>query len=466
MIDSLVLTGRLILGLASLELTGYALLTLVSRPDCGWRPPLRLSLAFGLGALLVTWWMLFLTFWGWPYSLANLTLPWLPLLVLGLWRAGRRGWLAAEGRFLWQGLRFWLTGRGPAAGDRLVQLGCWLLLLLWVWAVLRAVVYPLWEWDALSTWGLKAKAFYLSRSLDLSRFEAHNYYPNLVPLLLAYLYFWLGEVIDSGVKLVCPVWGLALMGLFYGWLRRQGASVRWALGATLFLVTNGVTLLTHFFLAYADLPLAYFQLAAAGLLFDRLQARPLAGTGLLLGLIAGGMAWSKYEGWPLALILFLAAALGLLWLRPPQWGRRLLALGLILAAAFLLTCPWRLFLAQHGIVAGTDHLGSFSGRQLGLGLLRLLQALVWPSYFGLWWPVLLLAYLFCGRQLWTTPLLFLVLQTLGNLAAVALAYALVPASPAEFPLYIRATMDRLLLHFVPASGLLYGWFWRLVGEKN
>ena len=41
----------------------------------------------------------------------------------------------------------------------------------------------------------------------MSKFEAHNYYPNLVPLLMAYLYFWLGGVADHLVQAVFPLWG-------------------------------------------------------------------------------------------------------------------------------------------------------------------------------------------------------------------------------------------------------------------
>lgn len=59
-----------------------------------------------------------------------------------------------------------------------------------------------------------------------------------------------------------------------------------------------------------------------------------------------------------------------------------------------------------------------------------------------------------GRAGLNFPMLFITLIALGNLTAVLLAYAVVPTSAAEFPLYVRATIDRLLLHFGPASGLL------------
>ena len=42
----------------------------------------------------------------------------------------------------------------------------------------------------------------------------------------------------------------------------------------------------------------------------------------------------------------------------------------------------------------------------------------------------------------------------GNLAAILLAYAVAPTAAAEFPAYVRATLDRLLLHLTPIAALL------------
>lgn len=460
MIDLLITGGRLVLGLLLLQAVGYSWLALLTRSSYNWRPVERLSLAYGLGALGLTWWQLLLTFFRIPFSLGTILLPWLPVLLSGGYVASKRGWFPADCRFFAEALallfRDW---RQP--GRRWESLLAWLLVLFLVFGTLRAIVYPLWEWDALATWGLKAKAFYLARTIDLSRFEAHNYYPNLVPLLFTYLYFWLGGVVDSLVKLTCPLWGAACLGLFYGLLRRHGLNRRWSLVAALFLVSNGATFLSHLFLAYADLPLAFYQLALAGLLWQRLVSPERPAGVLLPAILAGGLAWCKYEGWPLALILFLAAALTLLWLRPAGWPGQLLTLGLILLGAYLATWPWRLFVLSHDIAIGVDHWGGLRLHQLVTGLAAVLQALFWPPYFGIWWPVVLGVYAWAGRELFSSPWLFLALQTAGNLAAVVLAYAVVPAAPAEFPLYIRATVDRLLLHFLPAAGLILAWLTRL-----
>ena len=51
-------------------------------------------------------------------------------------------------------------------------------------------------------------------------------------------------------------------------------------------------------------------------------------------------------------------------------------------------------------------------------------------------------------------MLFLALFVGGNLAAIILAYAVAPTGVAEFPAYVRATLDRLLLHLTPTAALL------------
>lgn len=445
---------RLGLGLGSIQGAGYALLVVILPRRSSFSSLERLSLAFGLGILGLTLWMLMLTFFQVSYSLGSIIGPWLVLVLPGGWLAWQRGWLREDWRCLVMKGRILATCGYYSQLSISERLLLFLLMAAFGFGFLRAVSYPVWAWDALSTWGLKAQAFYLGQGLDMSRFEAHNYYPNLVPLLMAYLYFWLGSVADGLVKAVFPLWGGAMVVLFFSFLRRLGVNRAGALGAAAFLVLNGATFITHLFIAYADLALTYYQLAAAGLLLLWLRAVAPAGSGPLLACMFGGMAWSKYEGWPLVMITLLAAGLTLLWLRPPQLFRRIVSLLLMGAGGWFFSLPWRLYLGLQGLEGGGDHIGGFHLYQLWLGVWSVLKALVWVPYFGLLWPAIGVSLILAGSSLWRTSVLFLGLFVIGNLAAVALAYAIVPASPAEFPMYVRATVDRLLLHVAPASALI------------
>jgi len=331
-----------------------------------------------------------------------------------------------------------------------------LLAALLLFAYFRAVIYPMWAWDTIATWGCKAKLFYQSRAMDLTCIEAHNYYPNLVPLLLSYLYFCLGEVNDHLAQGLFPFWGALLLGMLYSFLKRMGLNRTQALGVTAFFALNGTVFISHLFIAYADLPLAYFALAALGLLYLWLTGAAPRGALALAAPFFAGLAWCKYEGPPLAGTILLAAFLTLVWLRPPDLKTRLLKLGipiLGLAAGFL---PWRLFAAFRHLEMGADHVRNLYPHQLLDSIPYFLRALMDPFFFGFLWPAAALALVFSGRGLWRSPRLFPALFLGGNLLAVLVAYAVAPTSAAEFDMYVRATIDRLLLHITPVAALLVG----------
>ena len=448
MIEALELLGRLALGLATLLGLGYVLaaslvpgLTRLERAAAG----------FGLGALVVTLWMLALSSLGLHFSLPLVLLP---LLVLAA------------------GLQFFMTVREqghpgadlppPAPPVPPAPYGVWdwvfigLLTALFLFVIPRAVMYPVWAWDAISTWGFKAKVFYQRGIVDLGGFEAHNYYPDLVPLLCTYLYLWLGQVNDHLVKLVFPLWGGAFLALLFGMLRRLGLGRTLALGLTAFFALNGITFITHMHIVYADLSLTYFTLGAVGFLYLWLTEAAPPGTLPLAALFFAGLPWSKFEGPPLAGTILLAAALTLLWLRPPHLTRRLAALAWPLAGFLLGYLPWRLFARFHGIETGSDHILGFYASQLFKAAPAMLVALVNPTLFGILWPATAVALVCSGKKIFTTPRLFLALFLAGNFLAILLAYAVAPTSAAEFHLYLRATIDRLLLHLTPAAALLTG----------
>lgn len=459
MIEAALLLGRLALGVAALTLVGFLLVRWLAP---GFSLLGQAAAGFGLGTFIITLWMLALSYLGVPFNLP-LVLP-LPLsVVAGLWwgqRLARRARPKSP-----RSPASWPSPQPPPVPYALAD---WLFLSLLAvflgFALLRAGLYPMWAWDAIATWGFKAKVFYSRETVDLSGFEAHNYYPNLVPLLLTYLYLWLGQVNDHLVKLVFPLWGAALLSLLFVFLQRLGLSRTQALGVTAFLALNGLTFITHLHIAYADLALTYFTLGAAGLLYLWLTDAAPRGTMPLAALFFAGLTWGKFEGQPLAGSILLAAGLTLLGLRPPRLGRRLASLAWPLGGMFLGYLPWRLFMASQGIETGADHvLGSYP-HQLFQAFPTFLWALVNPTLFGILWPTTIVALIVFKQKLFTTPKVFLALFLGGNFVAILLAYAVAPTSPAEFQMYVLATLDRLLLHLTPLAALAIGEGLKELGE--
>ena len=140
---------------------------------------------------------------------------------------------------------------------------------------------------------------------------------------------------------------------------------------------------------------------------------------------------------------------------PGTW-RRLFSLSLPLAGLALGYLPWRLFISQQHLNVGADHIQNFYPQQLAQACVYLASVLIQPFFFGFLWPAALLAIIALGRRLWTSPALFLLLFLGGNLLAILLAYAVAPTSAAEFSSYLRASMDRLVLHLTPSAALLLG----------
>jgi len=448
MIDTGIALLRLLLGLIAVFFLGYAWLTrLVPRP-CDFSFGERIAFSFGVGVLGLTLWMLALTWTGIPFGLGLILGPPLALASIFLLTPRGRAVLSQDLREF----HFW--PRKKLGGWDWLFLG--LLGLVFFYALLRATLYPMWAWDAVATWGCKAKIFYTSRGLDLTCINAHNYYPNLVPLFLSYLYFCLGRVNDALVKVAFPLWGALTLILLGSLGMRLGLRRRQALGLAAFLALNGTVFIVHLYIVYADLPLAFYTLAGAGLLYLWLADVAPRGSLTLAACSLAAMAWCKYEGPPLAATLILAAVLTLIWLRPPRWLKRLGYLSIPVAGLFVGYLPWRLFVIHQKIAIGADHIQNFYPHQLAEAVAYLLASLAGPFHFGLLWPALALAFIFAGKQLWRTPHLFLAIFVVGNLAAILLAYGVAPTSAAEFPAYVRGTLDRLLLHLAPVAALFLG----------
>ena len=403
MIDPALTLLRFLLGLGGVLLLGYAAFALLVPSPRDFRRLESVSLSFGIGATLLTLWMLVLTWLGLSFSLLLILVPPLALAGVALLLKkliGKRGqWMPAPAP----------TPSPPTPYTVWDWVFLGLLAAFFLFALFRAVLYPMWAWDTIATWGCKAKVFYQSRGMDLTCLDAHNYYPNLVPLLLSYLYFCLGQVNDHLAQGLFPLWGAMLLALLYSFLRRMGLNRTQALGVTTFLALNGTVFLVHLFISYADLPLAYFTLGAVGLLYLWLtNAAPRGGLALAASFFAG-LAWCKYEGPPLAGTILLAAALTLVWLRPPDLKGRLRKLGLPilgLAAGYL---PWRLFAALRHLEMGADHVQSLYPQQFLSAFSYLFTGLIDPFLFGILWPALALALVFSGRSLWRSPRLFLAL---------------------------------------------------------
>ncbi len=126
---------------------------------------------------------------------------------------------------------------------------------------------------------------------------SHPDYPLLLPLNVARVWALLGERSVLAPVILGLLFQLSLVGLL-------ATSVRLQRGALQGLLAGGMGIAVLFvslnFRQYADIPLAYFFLAANVLLFmGDTPARKGPGPALLAGLMTGAALWTKNEGWAL-----------------------------------------------------------------------------------------------------------------------------------------------------------------------
>ena len=198
----------------------------------------------------------------------------------------------------------WLTWTARAALTAALLAVAWKLL----------AVAP-WSWDHVAIWGVKARWIAAQGSFDLAFLgepqlsRSNPHYPLGLPV--AWLLLGLGEVPGPrGFQLAHLAFVAALLATVHGTaarLSRSPAVAALAAG----LVALSPLCWDSESAGLADLPLAFFAVAAVGLLATASDLRRLAAAGLLVGFLP----WVKDEGLPLAAGLL---AVGLVWL----WRRR------------------------------------------------------------------------------------------------------------------------------------------------
>jgi hypothetical protein len=330
-----------------------------------------------------------------------------------------------------------------------------------VWIV-RSMQMPHGDWDAWMLWNLKARFLFRSpeHGPELLSHPAllHPDYPLLLPQTVARFWRWAGNDSVLSPAVLGIFWAAALPLLLLGSLvllrgRRAGYLGGLALLATPWFVDYGHAQM-------ADLPLAFFILAATILLILGARDPQRGGAYLVLaGLAAGGAAWTKNEGVPFALGV-LAAATGIGWatggwrmaLRRLWW----VAAGLAPALACLAMQRVR-FGVQNDVIRGMP-LWLVKARLLDLprhGRI-LLQALSmfarWPQSVA---PVLLLSAAFLAGPRRAAGGWRAVLPGLPGLVAMLLGYYVAFLfTPYGLQWHMDLSSHRLFLQIWPSAILL------------
>jgi len=288
-----------------------------------------------------------------------------------------------------------------------------------VYVFRHALLRPVHGWDAWRIWSFRAKAIAASGGFP-EGFFAGDWagfpgYPLGIPFVEAFLAraigFWHGPMIKS----IFPLFYLGVIVLAAVLLRAAAGRRAAALGVLLIATTP--LLVHHGTVAYMDLPLAFFLLAAATHLV--LWEKEGRGANLMIAAAhAGFLAQVKNEGLPLLLLvtavyLLRARRAGVLRATWPRW----------FGPVLLFALPWILFKYGAGVPESPYHVfappgpAAFAAR-LGDLLRHVPAALLLHGSWGIA-PFALLALLLPGaRGRSSTPALL----SAGGLLLFAGAY--------------------------------------------
>jgi hypothetical protein len=351
----------------------------------------------------------------------------------------------------------WEKGDGGTAAPLVITLAGLVMI------TLVALSSPLTEWDAFAIWGFKAKVL-AHEALrptpayfhDLTLSYSHLDYPLMVPFLTAGAYAAMGTIDDQTGKLVSVFLDVLLVPMVY-------LGLRWKLRRLPAACLSAILAMLPVMFRYggvgcADLPLAMFY--AGSILYvarwiDRQQWQDL----ILAILFSAFAAFTKNEGMVMALMNG-AVLLGFaLW-----GGRRHAWIGPVAFFAGLLAMDAAWLIWSRSLPRTHEDYGS-----------KLLSSLVvthWPRLkeiipamlvqmaelrvWGLLWVMAGVMALLGWRAL-ARPYVLALWILLGlHLMSYALAYSV---TPWDLTTLMPMTMDRLLLHAIPAVIFLAGWHW-------
>ena len=336
-----------------------------------------------------------------------------------------------------------------------------------VMIVVVALSSPLTEWDAFAIWGFKAKVL-AHEALrptpayfhDLTLSYSHLDYPLMVPFLTAGADAAMGTIDDQTGKLVSVFLDVLLVPMVY-------LGLRWKLRRLPAACLSAILAMLPVMFRYAgvgcaDLPLTMFY---AGSIFyvarwiDRQQGQDLT----LAILFSAFAAFTKNEGAVLALMN------GAVLLGYGLWnGRRRAWVGAAVFFAGLLAVDAAWLIWSRGLPRTHEDYGSKLLSPLVVTHLPRLKEII-PAMlvqtaelqvWGLLWIMVVMLALLGWRALARPYVLALWILLVMHLMVYALAYSV---TPWDLAVLMPMTMDRLLLHAVPAVIFLAGWHWAEVG---
>jgi 4-amino-4-deoxy-L-arabinose transferase-like glycosyltransferase len=324
---------RLALSILAATFIGWSILRLISFEKAGFFFLERFFIAYGLGFGFISLEMFIFRYFGITFSLFSIMIWWVPFalaaVLMGLLRRKPALYRTVRNdakvtlfeKFLIYGISFEI-----------------------IYAFFRALIKPIEAYDAVTTYAIRSKIFYLGRSIphdffyNLSTLFPHPDYPLNIPLSETFVYFFLGSINDQLVKAIFPLFFVSILGILYFAVRRISGRTA-ALLFTFLLAT--VPQFNNFATnAYHDVPFTYYCFVGTLFLLYWFTDTRSPGYLCISAVMTALSVWTKNEGFVycvaniLLLFIFLFA-------NRRTIKQKALLIGLLYAGVILLVlAPW------------------------------------------------------------------------------------------------------------------------------
>lgn len=406
------------------------------------------AIAFPLGAGLISLEMLLSYFVKAPLTPRLVLAPWLVLMAV-IWLIERQrrvdgnaapGTTVSEGKtgILWYVLVFGVTFEV-------------------LYAFFRALIQPIESYDAIAIYAIKSKMFYAAGAVNGSLFTTmksffpHPDYPLNIPLVETFFYTMMGGLNDQLVKIIFPLFFVALLALLYSAVRRF-ASRTYALLAV-FLLATIPQANAYAANAYHEIPLACYYFASALLLF-RFIERPEDGRPLILSAIMVALGgWTKNEG-----LLYCVVNLAVLGAFVACNLKRIAPAARLNVAAYpviivLISLPWLYIKKTYGLVNHEIDLANVNPVYVVAQLHKMVPIVYefQKQFFGpkkwlLIWPVAAAVIIIYFRKAFAGVGKYMALSLALAISGYILFYLI---SYVDVVFFVGKSWSRFLLHFLP-----------------
>ena len=327
-----------------------------------------------------------------------------------------------------------------------------------VYAFFRTLIKPLEAYDAIAIYGIKSKIFYLASSIPHDFFSSlalhfpHADYPLNLPLSETLLYVFMGNFNDQMMKIIFPLYFIAILIIVYFGIRRFASST-YSLLFT-FLLASVPQFNAYATNGYLDLPLAYYCFVSASFLFLWFKNTEDVHFLSISASFVALAGWTKNEGLMycganilLILIFFIFNA------RAISPKKMLIYLISYAGIVFIMSMPWILIKMGAHLVNDEMSLSNLTAsylskqyHKIGPIIYEFQKQIFGPKKWNILWIVAIFALVFRHKSILKKNIRYISIAIFLAISGYVLSYLV---SCAEIHYAVRTTWSRFLIHFLP-----------------